>query len=121
MGYAASARRTCRACWSAWEYTATGEMPISRQARITRTAISPRLAISSRRNTGLVRSSLLGTPLPTHQMRTKWAECEADESRAGHTGAASGPCPVVAVERQRAFVLRWFDRNDCRWPAQHAV
>src|SRR5919199_4085840 len=46
--------RTCRACASTSEYTATGAMPISRQARMTRAAISPRLAISRRLNTGLV-------------------------------------------------------------------
>ena len=46
--------RTCSAWASASEYTAMGEMPISRQARITRTAISPRLAISSLTYQGLV-------------------------------------------------------------------
>ncbi len=41
----ASARRTCIALASAVEWTATVSMPISRQARMIRSAISPRLAI----------------------------------------------------------------------------
>src|SRR6185503_17175422 len=40
-----SARRTCMASASATEWTATVRMPISRQARWMRSAISPRLAI----------------------------------------------------------------------------
>src|SRR6185312_11702296 len=40
-----SARRTCMASASAVEWTATVLMPISRQARCTRSAISPRLAM----------------------------------------------------------------------------
>jgi len=36
--------RTCRASRSGSAYTATEAMPSSRAARITRTAISPRLA-----------------------------------------------------------------------------
>ena len=40
-----SARRTCMASASAVEWTATVWMPISRQARWMRSAISPRLAI----------------------------------------------------------------------------
>src|SRR5579859_7528380 len=42
-----SARRTCMADASAVEWTATVWIPISRQARSTRSAISPRLAIST--------------------------------------------------------------------------
>ena len=42
-----SASDTCKASRSASENTATVEMPISLQARMTRTAISPRLAINS--------------------------------------------------------------------------
>src|SRR5690349_17590225 len=45
MSNASSASRTCRAPRSHSEYTATGETPISRQALMMRTAISPRLAI----------------------------------------------------------------------------
>src|SRR4051794_38705790 len=47
MATASSARRVCRAPRSASEYTATVRTSISRQARITRHAISPRLAIST--------------------------------------------------------------------------
>src|ERR1051326_6057860 len=43
--YASSACVTCSAPRSTSEKTATVAMPISRQARITRTAISPRLAM----------------------------------------------------------------------------
>src|SRR5258708_18105885 len=42
-----SARRTCMALLSAVEWTATVRMPISRQARWMRNAISPRLAMST--------------------------------------------------------------------------
>src|SRR5580704_4995323 len=44
MGYASSAVRTWSDARSASEYTATEAMPISRRVRVTRTAISPRLA-----------------------------------------------------------------------------
>src|SRR5215472_1114263 len=49
-----SARRTCMAVVSAWECTATVEMPISLHARWTRSAISPRLAIRIFSNTARV-------------------------------------------------------------------
>ena len=45
MGYASSAFKTCRPLRSTSENTATARIPISRQARMMRTAISPRLAI----------------------------------------------------------------------------
>src|SRR5512134_3600081 len=47
MCAAASARRVCIAFASASEKTATVSMPSSRQARMMRTAISPRLAMST--------------------------------------------------------------------------
>src|SRR3546814_3248750 len=47
-----SARRTCMASASAVECTATVLIPISRQARWIRSAISPRLAIRTFSNTG---------------------------------------------------------------------
>src|SRR5580658_9264777 len=47
MHTASSANRTCRLSLSAVEYTATVLIPISRQVRITRRAISPLLAIST--------------------------------------------------------------------------
>src|ERR1700757_986297 len=50
IGHASSARRTCCASLSASEYTAMVWIPSRRQVRITRQAISPRLAISTRSN-----------------------------------------------------------------------
>src|ERR1700731_2707061 len=47
-----SARRTCMASSSAVEWTATVRMPSSLQARSTRSAISPRLAIRILSNIG---------------------------------------------------------------------
>src|SRR5215469_1584600 len=50
MQTASSASRTCMASLSAVECTATVWMPISRQARWMRSAISPRLAIRTLSN-----------------------------------------------------------------------
>src|SRR3954470_24590387 len=50
MQTARSARRVCSAPASAVEYTATASIPSSCSARMTRTAISPRLATSTREN-----------------------------------------------------------------------
>src|ERR1700733_2387946 len=47
-----SASRTCIASASAVEWTATVAMPISLQARLMRSAISPRLAIRTFSNIG---------------------------------------------------------------------
>src|SRR5690606_23657423 len=47
IAYPSSASRTCCASASAEENTATVDIPIRRQDRITRQAISPRLAIST--------------------------------------------------------------------------
>src|SRR3954471_18980027 len=47
-----SANRTCSASASAVECTATERRPMSRQARTTRRAISPRLAMRTFLNTG---------------------------------------------------------------------
>src|SRR5260370_30220873 len=54
-----SARRTCMALLSAVEWTATVRMPISRQARWRRNAISPRLAMSTFSN--------IAADLPQHE------------------------------------------------------
>src|SRR2546423_6500290 len=53
MWTASSAKRTTAESLSAVEYTATVWMPISRQVRATRRAISPRLAISTVLNMAL--------------------------------------------------------------------
>src|ERR1017187_6160433 len=50
MQIASSAKRTCRLLRSASLYTATVRIPNSRQAEITRSAISPRFAINTLRN-----------------------------------------------------------------------
>src|SRR3954451_24154234 len=57
MGTAMSATRGCSAPASAALWAATERMPIARSVRITRTAISPRLATSTVSNTI---SALLG-------------------------------------------------------------
>ncbi len=51
MSSAVSAMRTCGAPASASEYTAIERMPSRRSVRITRTAISPRLATRTLENT----------------------------------------------------------------------
>src|SRR5690554_2956142 len=53
MQTSSSAKRTCSESRSASLYTATVRMPISRQARITRSATSPRFAIRIFLNMGL--------------------------------------------------------------------
>src|SRR3954449_13109853 len=58
MQTVSSARRTCIACASAVECTATVLIPISWQARWMRSAISPRLAISTLSNIERGRRSL---------------------------------------------------------------
>src|SRR5271167_2184370 len=63
MWTASSASRTWTAAASASEYTATVLNPSSRQARITRTAISPRLAIRTLANTSELLSAARGRPL----------------------------------------------------------
>src|SRR3954453_8357369 len=50
-----SAKRTCSTSVSALECTATERMPASRQARMTRRAISPRLSIKTFFNTRQLR------------------------------------------------------------------
>ena len=67
-----SAMRTCIASASAVECTATDLIPISRQARITRSAISPRLAIRILSNIGasppysmIIRGAPYSTGLPS--------------------------------------------------------
>src|SRR4029453_9129733 len=57
MQTVSSASRTCMASASAVECTATVRMPISRQARWMRNAISPRLAIRTFSNIPAARSA----------------------------------------------------------------
>src|SRR4051812_9323877 len=53
--------RTCRALRSQSEYTATAAISISRQARMIRTAISPRLAIRILRNRRILAWSVVSS------------------------------------------------------------
>src|SRR6056297_3750510 len=62
-----SAMRTCIASESAVECTATVPMPISRAARMTRSAISPRLAIRIFSN--------MRALLDDHQRRAEFHRC----------------------------------------------
>src|SRR3954463_5931765 len=65
--------RTCIASRSSSEYTATVVMPSSRHVRMTRTAISPRLAIRTLVNMDPLRSRSgcpgVGSPYPTAMAR----------------------------------------------------
>src|SRR5215472_8393817 len=60
MWIASSHSRTCIARASASEYTAIDLMPIARQVRAMRTAISPRFAISSLRMDLMVCATQVG-------------------------------------------------------------
>src|SRR5438045_1337473 len=61
MQTSSSAKRTCSEFSSASEYTATVLMPSSRQATMTRMAISPRLAIRIFLNIGARRGPRRGS------------------------------------------------------------
>src|SRR5215475_8409920 len=84
-----SAKRTCMASASAVECTATVGMPISLQARRTRSAISPRLAISTLSN---ISGSL--APNRLFDDRQRLAEFDrlavADEDRDHHSRLRGG-------------------------------
>src|SRR2546430_13944698 len=64
-----SAKRTCSASASAVEWTATDRSPSSRQARITRSAISPRLAMRTFLNTWWKRVGGRGRERPSSGLR----------------------------------------------------
>src|SRR4249920_3762787 len=78
MRTASSAIATCGACASASEWTATVAIPIRRAVRITRQAISPRLAIRSLANISGSRPPPLARVL--HQLR----EAEEQQQHAEH-------------------------------------
>ena len=85
MQTVSSARRTCMASESAVECTATVAMPISRQARWMRSAISPRFAIRILSNISLRRA---GPLLDDHQ------DLAVLDGRAvGNEDPAHGPAP----------------------------
>src|SRR6185312_7746588 len=75
MWYASSAFITCKAARSTSENTATVGMPSSRQARITRTAISPRLATRIFLNSG----GMVKGDLTTEDTESTEAENKAED------------------------------------------
>src|SRR5512143_1822254 len=88
MHTSSSAKRTCSDSRSASLYTATVSMPSSRQARMTRRAISPRLAIRTFLNTDNPRIADLARG------------AVGDELRLAHQGVRSWRsdfAPLVAV------------------------
>src|SRR5438309_4093729 len=101
MRTARSASRTWSAFSSAVEYTATASTPSSCSARMTRTAISPRLATRTRVNTRRVygRRRLEPFPAITHEGRNEreafepagpaCGDGEATTARAEHSSAES--------------------------------
>src|ERR671933_1094034 len=97
MHTSSSANRTCSDSRSASEYTATVSMPSSRQARMTRSAISPRLAMRTLRNIArydAARARAL-TVLEARPARV---------ARRGHALHAQRELARVAREEQRALV-----------------
>src|SRR5215213_9944931 len=84
-----SARRTCIALASAVECTATVAMPSSLQARSTRSAISPRLAIRILSNISMHRDLALlrhGRARPGHPRLVCGKKDVDARHKAGHDG-----------------------------------
>src|SRR5215203_2981602 len=93
MHTSSSANRTCSDSRSASEYTATVCTPSSRHARMTRSAISPRLAMRTFLNTGASRSrrpSDLAQDLLKHVLEPRDRRCAA--SRAVRAGSWVQDC-----------------------------
>src|SRR6185503_11719158 len=99
MGYASSAARTCGAVRSQSEYTATGDSPISRHARMMRTAISPRLAMrifftgTDNSTSGNRGKSVICTQCPPSRLRARSALRQARRraKRGGGRRTRHGP------------------------------
>src|SRR5215208_3801184 len=89
MQMASSAKRTCRDSASAVEWTATVPMPSSRQARITRSAISPRFAM----RTFLNMSGLSGGRLARDDAEERLAELHRRRVRGEDLG--DGPIDLA--------------------------
>src|SRR6185436_18480996 len=91
MQTSSSANRTCSDSRSASEYTATVWMPSSRQARMTRSAISPRLAIKTFLNIAPLRGRLAAFEVrPARVARagnTLHAQCKLAGARGVEHGA----------------------------------
>ena len=110
MHRAASACSTCGACASASEYTATVAIPSSRQARITRMAISPRLAMRTREN--------IGMDLTPSRQAAKCAKrpcsrgpCGRSSSFPSSRGSCGRPAPAPrSGDKPRGYVARSGDK-----------
>src|ERR1700674_1286684 len=93
-----SASRTCMALASAVEWTATVAMPSSLQARSTRNAISPRLAMRILSNISSVRTEACerARSLDDHQRLAELDRLAVVEQYLGHRsrprGAGLGSC-----------------------------
>src|SRR4051794_34247068 len=109
-----SARRACKASRSVVEQTATVAMPSSRQARSTRSAISPRLAIRIFRNTTSERldqeerlPELDGPAVLDHDLRDAPAELGLDLvhhlQRLDHAEHLSALHDVADLDEGRCF------------------
>src|SRR5579864_1625873 len=86
MHTVSSARRTCIACVSAVECTATVLMPSSRQARWMRNAISPRLAINTFSNIQRVQAA--GRLLDQHKVGAVFDRIGVGDEDAGEAAGA---------------------------------
>ena len=85
MQTASSAKRTCSESRSASEKTATASTPSSWHARMMRSAISPRFAISTLENTG---------DAPATRVSARARETPAEGARPAQTGATlKSTCP----------------------------
>src|SRR5215213_3542292 len=108
MHTSSSAKRTCRLSRSASEYTATVRIPSSRQARMTRRAISPRLAINTFRNTYASDPSLEGfRRAGPHFLLAGRDAGDAERELGGVRRVVHGPVvadPPLAVQLQEALV-----------------
>src|SRR6266404_1190962 len=96
-----SAKRTCSASASTDECTATDLMPSSRQARITRSAISPRFAI----RTFLYMGTLRGFPNPPVLAPRGEAALRSGLLHAARRGGFPNP-PVLASRGEAALRSR---------------
>src|SRR5579863_2054580 len=101
-----SAKRTCSASASAVEWTATERSPISRQARMTRSAISPRFAMRTFLNMG-TRGELAAPPAKSLVERSppSLTRSRLHLLRLGHADEVLAVLDVLAVPHQDLFHL----------------
>src|SRR5262249_27711005 len=106
IGYASSAMSTCSASRSASENTATEAIPCSRQARITRTAISPRFA--TRTLLIFIVASRGPCGLPRGDLEAREEVGNLERRRVGRVGAVhgvrlDGGCEILADRAGRGL------------------